>query len=90
MMNTRGNTFSRGHIRYSDSDLQYWAFSIDEMALQDLPATIEYLLKVNSRHKKAGGMSTPVGLCSTRSHDAIVPHSRMRSLPALLHADSSC
>ena len=54
MMNTRGNTFSTGHIKYSTSDPQYWAFSADEMALQDLPATIDYILETNGGHKKAG------------------------------------
>ena len=86
MMNTRGNTFSRGHIRHSDSDSQYWAFSIDEMALQDLPATIDYLLKVNSRHKKAGDKSAIVGLCSMGSHNAYVPHSTAGPLPCCMLA----
>ena len=34
MMNTRGNTFSRGHARYKDTDSRFWAFSMDEMSLQ--------------------------------------------------------
>ena len=60
MMNTRGNTFSRGHNQYSNLDPRYWAFSTDEMALQDLPATIDYLLKANGGHKKVSDESTPM------------------------------
>ena len=45
MMNTRGNTFSRQHVKYTDSQSRYWAFSADQMGLQDLPATIDYLVR---------------------------------------------
>ena len=54
MMNTRGNTFSRGHIKYSDRQARFWAFSADEMALVDLPATIDYILQVTG-YKQVGG-----------------------------------
>ncbi|XP_036591700.1 gastric triacylglycerol lipase-like [Trichosurus vulpecula] len=41
--NSRGNTWSRRHSFLSvDSDL-FWAFSFDEMATYDLPATIDFI-----------------------------------------------
>ncbi|KAL6753734.1 Alpha/Beta hydrolase protein [Haematococcus lacustris] len=47
MMNTRGNTFSRGHETYPTSDSNYWRFSMDEMATQDLPAILQYIRAVH-------------------------------------------
>lgn len=34
----------RKHILWSPSDLQFWAFSWDEMAAYDLPASVDYIL----------------------------------------------
>ncbi|GAX72868.1 hypothetical protein CEUSTIGMA_g323.t1 [Chlamydomonas eustigma] len=53
MMNTRGNSFSRGHVRYGAQDPRYWAFAIDEMALIDLSATIDNILSTTGRKKVA-------------------------------------
>lgn len=44
MSNVRGNTFSRKHAHWSPSDVEFWAFSWDEMAAYDLPASIDYIL----------------------------------------------
>ncbi|XP_076418535.1 lipase member K isoform X2 [Peromyscus maniculatus bairdii] len=43
--NSRGNTWSRKHLRLSPESPQYWAFSLDEMAKYDLPATINLILE---------------------------------------------
>ncbi|XP_031240678.1 lipase member K [Mastomys coucha] len=43
--NSRGNTWSRKHLRLSPNSPQYWAFSLDEMAKYDLPATINLILE---------------------------------------------
>ncbi|CAO2585216.1 Lipase member M [Lemmus lemmus] len=43
--NSRGNTWSRKHLRLSPKSPQYWAFSLDEMAKYDLPATINLILE---------------------------------------------
>lgn len=45
MANTRSNTFSRGNRHYTELDEGYWHFSLDELALLDLPAQINFILK---------------------------------------------
>lgn len=43
--NVRGNRYSRNHVSLNpDKDNQYWDFALDEMALIDLPAFIDYVL----------------------------------------------
>ncbi|XP_014208906.1 lipase 3-like [Copidosoma floridanum] len=44
--NIRGNTYSRSHVKLSpDYDGEFWNFSFHEIALFDIPATIDYILK---------------------------------------------
>ncbi|XP_008836069.1 lipase member K [Nannospalax galili] len=43
--NSRGNTWSRKHLKLSPESPRYWAFSLDEMAKYDLPATINLILE---------------------------------------------
>ncbi|XP_004680954.1 PREDICTED: lipase member K [Condylura cristata] len=45
MGNSRGNTWSRKHLKFSPKSLEYWAFSLDEMAKYDLPATINFIIE---------------------------------------------
>uniref|UniRef100_A0A8D0IQI8 Gastric triacylglycerol lipase n=1 Tax=Sus scrofa TaxID=9823 RepID=A0A8D0IQI8_PIG len=45
MGNSRGNTWSRKHLKFSLNSQEYWAFSLDEMAKYDLPATINFILE---------------------------------------------
>ncbi|XP_063979678.1 lipase 3-like [Diachasmimorpha longicaudata] len=49
--NSRGNTFSRGHTKYSTLDKQYWMFSWHEFGTEDLPAMIDYILQETGREK---------------------------------------
>uniref|UniRef100_A0A8D2B2F8 Lipase n=1 Tax=Sciurus vulgaris TaxID=55149 RepID=A0A8D2B2F8_SCIVU len=43
--NSRGNTWSRKHLKLSPKSPEYWAFSLDEMAKYDLPATINLIIE---------------------------------------------
>ncbi|XP_044516274.1 gastric triacylglycerol lipase-like [Gracilinanus agilis] len=45
MGNSRGNTYSLKHATLSTNSKEYWAFSFDEMARYDLPASIDYIVK---------------------------------------------
>ncbi|XP_078200143.1 gastric triacylglycerol lipase isoform X2 [Callithrix jacchus] len=43
--NSRGNTWARKNLYYSPDSVEFWAFSFDEMAKYDLPATIDFIVK---------------------------------------------
>ncbi|XP_043836180.1 LOW QUALITY PROTEIN: lipase member K-like [Dromiciops gliroides] len=43
--NSRGSTWSRRHVSLSPDSEEFWAFSFDEMANYDLPATIDFIVK---------------------------------------------
>ncbi|XP_061491413.1 putative lysosomal acid lipase/cholesteryl ester hydrolase [Rhineura floridana] len=43
--NSRGNTWSSKHIKYTVKQAEFWLFSYDEMAKYDLPASINFILK---------------------------------------------
>ncbi|XP_056671031.1 lipase member K-like [Monodelphis domestica] len=43
--NSRGNTWSQKHVTLSPNSKEFWAFSFDEMAKYDLPATIDFIVK---------------------------------------------
>ncbi|PSN56926.1 Lipase 3 [Blattella germanica] len=51
MGNARGNRYSRGHAKYRPTNLRYWDFSWHEMGVFDLPAEIDYILKVTGQKK---------------------------------------
>jgi len=42
--NARGNRYSTKHVHLDRKSQEYWQFSYDEMALNDLPSIIEYIL----------------------------------------------
>lgn len=51
LTNNRGNLYSNQH-KYSDKrSSDYWNFSFDEMAEYDLPAFIDYILKLTNSSK---------------------------------------
>ena len=49
LSNSRGNRYSRGHRKYTDSDRAYWRFSFDQMAQFDGPAVVDYVRNVTGR-----------------------------------------
>lgn len=56
LTNARGNVYSAGHTKYHRNGTQrerkrYWNFSWHEIAIYDLPATIDYILK-NTSHSR--------------------------------------
>lgn len=54
MGNSRGSTYSLNHTRFDPkTDWRYWDFSFHEIGLYDLPATIDYVLKVRQRRSLA-------------------------------------
>ncbi|XP_049615985.1 gastric triacylglycerol lipase [Syngnathus scovelli] len=51
--NSRGNTWSRKHRTLTPDCDDFWMFSHDEMALLDLPAVVDYILKVTGQRQMA-------------------------------------
>ncbi|TSK14632.1 Lysosomal acid lipase/cholesteryl ester hydrolase [Bagarius yarrelli] len=49
--NSRGNTWSRKHVKFSPAQKEYWQFSHDEMAKKDLPAVINFITKTTGQEQ---------------------------------------
>lgn len=70
--NQRGNYYSRTHLHLDpDRDAKFWHFSVDEIGLYDIPATIDYVLKKTGAEKLnyigySQGSGTYFIMCSER------------------------
>nr|XP_045007328.1 lipase member J [Jaculus jaculus] len=51
MGNSRGNTWSRKHVYLETNSSEFWAFSFDEMAKYDLPASLDFIVKHTGQEK---------------------------------------
>ncbi|XP_045452688.1 lipase 3-like [Melitaea cinxia] len=49
--NTRGNKYARRHASKHESNPDFWQYSIDEIATNDVPAIIDYTLKTSEQEK---------------------------------------
>ncbi|KAL5293015.1 LIPA.2 family protein [Megaselia abdita] len=49
LLNLRGNRYSNHHVNLSTISMEFWAFTFHEMAVYDLPATIDYIMKVTGQ-----------------------------------------
>ncbi|KAL5276809.1 LIPA.2 family protein [Megaselia abdita] len=49
--NLRGNHYSLNHLNLSILSMKYWDFSYHEIAIFDIPATIDYILKKTGQRK---------------------------------------
>ena len=47
--NSRGNTHSKKHVRYTPHDAEFWDFTFNELAVFDIPACLNYMMKVGNR-----------------------------------------
>ena len=51
VVNARGSTYGKKHIRYSPDDRIFWNFTFEEQALYDQPAYLDYVSKVTGFEK---------------------------------------
>lgn len=49
--NTRGNVYGRKHIKYNINDIEFWNWSWDEIASNDLPAMINFILNYTNQNQ---------------------------------------
>nr|CAD7396178.1 unnamed protein product [Timema poppensis] len=62
--NFRGNTYSREHVRPDIPHHVYWNFSMHEMGQYDIPAMIDYILKISGqKHLQIVAHSTGATSC---------------------------
>lgn len=53
VMSSRGTDFSRKHDSLSDTDPEFWNYSLDDFALRDIPAVISHI-RQSTRSQKVG------------------------------------
>lgn len=64
LSNSRGNKYSRNHRTFNpDEDYEFWAFTFEEMGYYDVPASIKYILKLNTNYPKIHYIGHSQGTC---------------------------
>ncbi|KAI1281925.1 Gastric triacylglycerol lipase [Halotydeus destructor] len=92
LTNTRGNTYSRAHIKLSPKDKSFWKWSFDEMIAYDLPRSIDYIIKATN-HTTVGyighsqGSLIMFGLLSTNPiyNDIVKPFIALAPVTSVGH-----
>lgn len=51
MFNARAVEYSREHLHFHVKDPRFWAYSFDEIALEDTPSAVDYVLNVTKARK---------------------------------------
>ncbi|XP_019894205.1 lipase 3-like [Musca domestica] len=49
--NSRGNNYAQKHISLSPYSVDFWSFSLDEIAKIDIPTKVDYILQATNRSK---------------------------------------
>uniref|UniRef100_T1IT67 Partial AB-hydrolase lipase domain-containing protein n=1 Tax=Strigamia maritima TaxID=126957 RepID=T1IT67_STRMM len=99
--NFRGGPYS-SHTKYKPKDKQFWKFSWEEMAVHDLPDSIDYVLKATNKTKlllAAQSMGTTIGFALFSSQPlynekascvagffAITPVAFLNYIPSLVYS----
>lgn len=77
--NMRGNRYSRAHVKYNpDHDEEFWDFSWDEMANDDLPSMIFYILNLTKYPQIAyvgHSQGTMIGFAEFGRPDSVLQNS---------------
>ena len=47
--NSRGNKYSAKHLKWKQSQERFWDFCFDQVALHDVPSTINYILRITNK-----------------------------------------
>lgn len=95
MPNVRGNLYSRNHVSLDPDEEIFWDFSWHEIALYDVTATIDYVLKQTKQEKlfyigHSQGTTTFYVLCSEKPeyNEKILAHFSLAPLAYTSHMTS--
>ncbi|KAK9891681.1 hypothetical protein WA026_015649 [Henosepilachna vigintioctopunctata] len=95
MGNARGNTQSRNHTKMSPNDSEFWKFSWHEIGILDVPAMIDYALKISKQSAlyhigHSQGTTTFYVMCSElpEYNKKIIAHYSFAPVAYMTHAYS--